>query len=109
MIRFNPTSVYSCTFAGALGAGLIAVAAGLVYIDWSSLTARRDIESDPASLVRAVIALILGAIGSALFAGACLAACLRLAIGLSDLGSGLRASALAREQPSLPANHSTNK
>lgn len=109
MIRFKPVAVYSCTFAGDLGAGLIAIAAGLVYIDWRALASGRDIESDPASLVRIIVALAIGAIGSALFAGACLAACLRFAVGLSELGSALRASALAREQATFPAPHSTNK
>jgi hypothetical protein len=95
--------------AGALGAALIAVAAGLVYIDCRAIASGGDIESDLVSFVRVIVALVIGAIGSALFTGACLAACLRLAIGLSELGSGLRASVLAREQALLPAAHSTNK
>jgi hypothetical protein len=109
MIRFKSTAAYACTEAGALGAGLIAAAAGLVYIDWRALASGRDIESNPALIVCVVVALVIGAIGSALFAGACLAVCLRLAVGLSELGSGLRASALARQQAPSPATHSTNK
>jgi branched-subunit amino acid permease len=109
MIRFKPTAAHSCTFAGALGAALIAVAAGLVYIDCRAIASGRDVESDPVSFVRVIVALNVGAIGSALFAGACFAACLRFAMGLSELGSGLRARALACEQAPLPAPHSTNK
>jgi hypothetical protein len=109
MIRFERTASVGCVVAGSLGAGLIAIAAGLVYIDMRVAAAGVNIESDPVAMVQIVVAMIVGAIGSILFAGAGFAAFWSFTLALAEVGRGLRTRSSATADLPAVRDHSTNK
>jgi hypothetical protein len=109
MIRFERTASLGCVVAGSLGAGLIAVAAGLVYIDMRVTAAGVNIESDPVAMMRVVVAMVLGSIGSILFAGAVLSAFWSFTLALAEVGRGLRTRSSATDDLTAVRDHSTNK